>query len=67
MRPTEIQAENYVEQLETKISVLKENFAMHSVTELEVFASQPLHYRLRAEFRLWHDGDVLHTVIFCPV
>jgi tRNA (uracil-5-)-methyltransferase len=67
MRPTEIQADNYVEQLETKVSVLKENFAQHSVPELEVFASQPLHYRLRAEFRLWHDGDDLHHVMFDQV
>jgi tRNA (uracil-5-)-methyltransferase len=32
--------------------------------ELEIFASEPLHYRLRAEFRLWHDGDDLHHVMF---
>jgi tRNA (uracil-5-)-methyltransferase len=64
MRPTDIQADNYVEQLKIKASVLKDSFSQHPMPELEVFASQPLHYRLRAEFRLWHDGDELHHVMF---
>jgi tRNA (uracil-5-)-methyltransferase len=64
MRPTEIQADNYVEQLNNKSNFLKDSFAQHTMPELEVFASKPLHYRLRAEFRLWHDGDDLHHVMF---
>jgi len=64
MRPTEIQADNYVEQLRNKTNSLKDCFAQHATPELEVFASEPLHYRLRAEFRLWHDGDDLHHVMF---
>jgi tRNA (uracil-5-)-methyltransferase len=64
MRPTEIQADNYVEQLKSKTNFLKDTFAQHPMPELEVFASEPLHYRLRAEFRLWHDGDDLHHVMF---
>lgn len=64
MRPTEIQADNYVEQLKIKTNALKDSFSQHPMPELEVFASQPLHYRLRAEFRLWHDGDDLHHVMF---
>jgi tRNA (uracil-5-)-methyltransferase len=64
MRPTEIQADNYVEQLNNKADFLKNSFAQHPMPELEVFASEPLHYRFRAEFRLWHDGDDLHHVMF---
>jgi tRNA (uracil-5-)-methyltransferase len=64
MRPTEIQANNYDEQLKNKTDFIKDSFAQHPVPELEVFASEPLHYRLRAEFRLWHDGDNLHHVMF---
>ncbi|WP_339720896.1 tRNA (uridine(54)-C5)-methyltransferase TrmA [uncultured Paraglaciecola sp.] len=64
MRPTEIQADNYVEQLKNKTNLIKESFAQHPMPQLEVFASEPLHYRLRAEFRLWHDGDDLHHVMF---
>lgn len=64
MRPTEIQAENYDEQLKNKTNFVKVNFAQHPMPELEVFASEPLHYRLRAEFRLWHDGDDLFHMMF---
>ena len=64
MRPTEIQADNYVAQLKNKTKFIKESFAHHPMPGLEVFASEPLHYRLRAEFRLWHDGDNLHHVMF---
>ena len=64
MRPTEIQADKYVAQLEVKTNVLKDSFAQYPMPELEVFASEPLHYRLRAEFRLWHEGDDLHHVMF---
>ena len=64
MRPTEIQADNYDEQLLEKTKFIKDSFAQHPMPELVVFASEPLHYRLRAEFRLWHDGDNLHHVMF---
>ncbi len=64
MRPTEIQADNYVEQLKTKTNMIKDSFAQLPMPALEVFASEPLQYRLRAEFRLWHDGDDLHHVMF---
>jgi len=64
MRPTEIQADNYIDQLTTKTQALKDSFAQHVMPELEVFVSEPLHYRLRAEFRIWHDGDDLHHVMF---
>lgn len=64
MRPTEIQADDYPEQLKNKAHFIKDSFAELPMPELEVFASEPLHYRLRAEFRLWHDGDNLHHVMF---
>ena len=64
MRPTEIQASSYSEQLQNKTTFIKDNFAQHPMPELEIFASEPLHYRLRAEFRLWHDGDELHHIMF---
>ncbi|MDR2014675.1 MAG: tRNA (uridine(54)-C5)-methyltransferase TrmA [Azoarcus sp.] len=32
----------------------------------QVFASQPLGYRLRAEFRLWHTGERLDYAMFDP-
>ena len=34
--------------------------------ELECFASQPTHFRLRAEFRIWHEGDRCFYAMFEP-
>lgn len=31
---------------------------------LELFRSPPLHYRMRCEFRVWHDGDDFGYVMF---
>ena len=64
MRSTEIQADTYVEQLQQKADFINHAFAQFSMPELEVFESEPLHYRLRAEFRLWHEGEDLHHVMF---
>ena len=32
--------------------------------ELEVFDSPASHYRMRAEFRVWHEGDDLYHIMF---
>ena len=32
--------------------------------ELEVFESPEQHYRMRAEFRVWHEGDDMYYVMF---
>lgn len=36
------------------------------VADLQVFPSQAEAYRLRAEFRIWHDDDGLHYVMVAP-
>ncbi len=43
-------------------------FAQLSNAELEVFASSPENYRMRAEFRIWHDRDngLCQHVMFDP-
>mgnify|MGYP001950143079 CR=1 FL=1 len=64
MRPTDIQAETYTEQLQQKTAFVKTCFQQFTMPELEVFSSEPLHYRMRAEFRVWHDGDELEHIMF---
>lgn len=61
-----IEAALYPAQLADKLARFKENFASCSLPEPSVFASAPLHYRLRAEFRIWHRGDELDYVMFEP-
>ena len=35
-----------------------------AIPEVEVFPSAPLHYRMRAEFRVWHEGEDLFHIMF---
>ena len=64
MRPTEIAPRQYQQQLDEKVSLIKQQFSSVSVPELEIFPSAPLNYRMRAEFRVWHDGDDLYHIMF---
>ena len=49
----------YEDQLAAKLARYRADFAEFSLPEPRVFRSAPLHYRLRAEFRLWHhDGRI---------
>lgn len=59
--PTQYQA-----QLEDKAARISAQFAQFSAPALEVFASAPKHYRQRAEFRVWHEGDDLFHIMFNP-
>ncbi|MBE2895883.1 tRNA (uridine(54)-C5)-methyltransferase TrmA [Pasteurellaceae bacterium HPA106] len=36
-------------------------------SHIEVFASPEQHFRMRAEFRLWHEGDDLYHIMFDKV
>ena len=60
------QPEEYQQQLLDKQQRMQTFFADFAAPSLEVFASAPNHYRMRAEFRVWHDGDDLYYVMFDP-
>ena len=54
----------YQAQLEEKQQKLKEIFSKYSTPPVEVFPSEPAHYRMRAEFRVWHEGEDLYYYMF---
>ena len=56
----------YAQQLEDKLALLRERFAGLSLPPPEVFRSPPLHYRMRAEFRIWRTEDDLFYAMFPP-
>lgn len=66
MSPTALPTHLYQEQLEEKVSRLTKMLAPFSAPDLETFASPARHYRMRAEFRLWHEGDDLYHIMFDP-
>ncbi|MDR1996344.1 tRNA (uridine(54)-C5)-methyltransferase TrmA [Azonexus sp.] len=56
----------YPAQLAAKVARFQADFAAFALPEPAVFASAPLHYRLRAEFRAWQHGEVFDYAMFDP-
>lgn len=54
--------EQYDQQLAAKVTRFTSLGAF--IPEPEVFASPPTHYRFRAEFRIWHEGDDTFYIMF---
>ena len=57
MTPEHLPTEQYEAQLAEKVVRLQSMMAPFSDLVPEVFRSPVSHYRMRAEFRIWHDGD----------
>ena len=58
--------EKYRFQLEEKCLITQEEFKQFNPPKLEVFASPPSHYRMRAEFKIWHEAEHSYYVMFPP-
>jgi len=59
-----IHPDNYDKQLSDKKQEMTALFSCFNLPNAEVFPSKPLNYRLRAEFRVWHQGDDLYYIMF---
>ena len=59
-----IEPQNYQQLLDEKCQHYAELFVPFDFPKCEVFQSKPTHYRLRAEFRVWHEGDDLYHIMF---
>lgn len=59
-----IAPEQYQQQLDAKAHSLEQAFSQFNPPQLQVFASPDKHYRCRAEFRVWHQGDDLYYIMF---
>ncbi|RUO24110.1 tRNA (uridine(54)-C5)-methyltransferase TrmA [Aliidiomarina minuta] len=55
---------SYDEQLADKVNALQQKLAPFNPPALDVYPSPPMHYRMRAEFRVWHEGDDLYYIMF---
>lgn len=58
--------QTYQSQLNEKTQRLKTMMAPFNAPEPEVFSSPEQHYRMRAEFRIWHEQDSLYHIMFDP-
>ncbi|MEL3924990.1 tRNA (uridine(54)-C5)-methyltransferase TrmA [Aeromonas enteropelogenes] len=57
---------DYQAQLDEKCERLTRLFAGYPLPKLEVHASPAEYYRMRAEFRIWHEGDDLFHCMYAP-
>ncbi|PKH19147.1 tRNA (uridine(54)-C5)-methyltransferase TrmA [Enterobacterales bacterium CwR94] len=64
MTPEHLPVDQYDTQLAEKTHRLKTMMTPFAAPDVEVFRSPVSHYRMRAEFRIWHDGDDLYHIIF---
>lgn len=48
----------------TRLLGLLQPFGVHQASQLEVFASPVSHFRMRAEFAIWHEGDDFNYTVF---
>lgn len=56
--------QDYQAQLDEKDARLTTLLSQFGETRPTVFPSSPIHYRMRAEFRVWHEGDDLYHIMF---
>ncbi|PID45403.1 MAG: tRNA (uridine(54)-C5)-methyltransferase TrmA [Proteobacteria bacterium] len=61
---TDSNANDYEAQLQQKVISLRQTLKANTLPEIEIFKSEPEHYRMRAEFRVWHDQGALYYVMF---
>lgn len=66
MTSCNVYPERYEQELESKAQKLQAMMAEFQPPTLEVFASRKQHYRMRMEFRVWHQGDDLFYAMFEP-
>lgn len=60
----EYSPELYQKQLEAKLAQTLNEFQSFGIESLGVVESHPRDYRMRAEFRVWHEGEELDYVMF---
>lgn len=61
-----IQPERYEELLSEKVATVTELFEGLSIPEPAIYPSVETGFRMRAEFRVWHEGADLNYVMFRP-
>ncbi len=64
MTVNDFSAASYQQQLHDKLSRIQKDFAEFSLPEIQVYPSAEKHYRMRAEFRVWHQQEVTNYVMF---
>lgn len=62
----QVEPDRYDELLADKKQRVLTLFSDFDLPDIDLYPSSPQYYRMRAEFRTWHDGDDLDYVMFHP-
>ena len=55
-----VDPDNYESQLDAKKEQFTQLFSTFELPELACFSSEKMHYRMRSQFRVWHEGEDLY-------
>ena len=68
MKNIDFSTENYQLQLNDKLNALRQQLRSADIDfpEIEIFASPKQNFRMRAEFRVWHEDDSSHYAMHDP-
>jgi len=64
MTPIQYTTAEYQSQLSEKVAIFKQDFAEFTFPEPDIFESAEKHFRMRAEFRIWHKGPISTYCMF---
>lgn len=59
-----VNTDDYEKQLQQKAERLRRAYRDYTDLEPEIFPSPPIHYRLRAEFKIWQEGGRAHYAMY---
>ena len=60
----DVYPDKYPELLDQKVTRLKDLFNNWTIPDIDIIDSPPQHFRMRAEFRVWHTGDEINYAMF---
>lgn len=66
MPMSRVQPEHYETLLSDKVASVSALFSAFDMPPPDIYPSAPTGFRMRAEFRVWHEGDELDYVMFRP-
>lgn len=57
----------YQSLLAEKVAKIKQLFSEFALPTISIYSSPTRHYRMRAEFRIWHNKEELYHVMYDPI
>lgn len=66
MAINQVYPENYTQQLERKAQTMRILFNQFQLPPLEIFESPAINFRMRAEFKIWHESNQAHYAMYEP-